>query len=152
LQPGGHRFDPGQLHQKAGVGLGVSVSPKISTILFWALMVFAVVALWRIVAEDPKGSLRIVAFVVPFVWFLSWLRNRFPVPKRRMGAILINSVLGALLAGSVLFWDWELFQSGYHERKNALEATIAGTILVACSPVSVWSFLRLRKNVDKVPT
>ena len=130
------------------------MSRKISTILFWALMVFAVVAFWRIVAEDPK-SLRIAAFVVPFVLFLSWLRNRFPVPKRRMGAILINSVLGALAAGSVLFWDWELFQSGYHERKNVLEATIAGTIFVVCSSVSVWSFFRLRKSVatvDKVPT
>jgi hypothetical protein len=25
LQPGGHRFDPGQLHQKNGIGLSITV-------------------------------------------------------------------------------------------------------------------------------
>src|SRR5258707_9608263 len=73
LQPGGHRFDPGQLHQ---IWLEMSMSRRTSIVLFWTLMVVSVVAISRITWQDWRGSLRIAVFVVLFVWLTLWLQGR----------------------------------------------------------------------------
>ena len=125
---------------------------KVSIILFWTLIVLSVVALSRMTWQDWRGSLRTGAFVVPFVIVTSWFQSRFTGPKRRAATIMVYSVLGAMVGGSVTFWDWMLYRSGYLEQRNLVEAAVGGAIFIVCFSVSVWSLFRLCRRTEKLPT
>jgi hypothetical protein len=128
------------------------VNRKVSIVLFWALMAFATIALWRTVREDPRGSLRTVAFVVPLILFFNWFRSRFSGPRRRLAMIMIYSALFAVIAGLVVVFNILLFRSGFQGRSNMWEAVVAGAVVLLCSSVFMWSLCRLVRRDDKVPT
>ena len=125
---------------------------NVSVVLFWALIAVSVVSLVRMTREDWRGSLRTVAFVVPFVLLTSWLQSRFKGPKRRMGTIMIYSALLAMVAGSVVFGDVTLFRSGFQTRYDLVEVVVAGVVLLVSGSVLTWSLLRLLRPANKLPT
>jgi hypothetical protein len=86
------------------------------------------------------------AVVVPFVLLVSWFLNRFAGSRRRTATVMVESSLGAVVAGSVAAWELIRFQTSYHGSEGLVGAIVASAIFVACSSVSVWSFLRLRKS------
>ena len=56
MQPGGHRFDPGQLHQKSGRGSGSFIMQSIINLGVWLVPIAAIVV-WGVI-EVVKMILR----------------------------------------------------------------------------------------------
>jgi hypothetical protein len=125
---------------------------KISIVLFWTIIFLSVITVSRITWGDWRGSLRVGVFVVPFVLLTSWLRNRFLGQRRRIATVMICCAGFAMASGSVLFWDWTLFRSGFEIRGKLSETLVAGALFVVSSAVLIWSFCRLFWRADKLPT
>jgi hypothetical protein len=125
---------------------------KISIVLFWTLIVLCVIALSRMMWQDWRGSLRVGAFVVPFVVFSQWLQNRFAGRRRRVATVMIYSATFAILSGSFVAMDLTFLRSGLGGRSDVVEAVLAGAMFVVCSSVFVWSLCRLLMGGDRIPT
>jgi hypothetical protein len=124
---------------------------KVSTVLFWMLMLTAVVSLWLTVRGNPRGALRTAAFVVPFVLLSSWLQSRFKGPRKWPVTIMIYSALFAMGAGSIVVWDLELFRRGLQMQSTLVEGVVAGAIFLVSVGAFAWSLLRLLRRGDKLP-
>jgi len=122
------------------------VSLKLKSIVFSALIVGSFGFLSWAIGQDPRESLRTAAFVVPLVVLTQWFVSRFSGRRRRAAFIAVYSALGAMVASAYAVWEFTLFWVGYDERRNSVEAAVAGAIFVVCSLVSVWSLLSLRKS------
>ena len=140
------------LRREVELGMRTVSVRKISTILFWMLMLAAVVSLWLTVREDPRRTLRTAAFVVPFVLLSSWLQSRFKGPRKRPAMVMIYSALFAMGAGSIVVWDLELFRRGFQVRSTLVEGVVAGTLFFASLVAFAWSLGRLPRRSDKLPT
>jgi hypothetical protein len=124
---------------------------KVSTILFWMLMVTAAASLWLTVRGNPRGALRTAAFIVPFVLLSSWVQSRFKGPRRWPATIVIYSALLAMGAGSIVVWDLELFRRGFGVQSMLVEGVVAGAIFLVSVGAFAWSLLRLLRRSDKLP-
>jgi len=125
---------------------------NVSVVLFWAIIVLSVIALSRMTWQDWRGSLRMAAFIVPFVLFTFWLESRFAARKRWTARIMIGSGVFALGSGSILVWDLTLYRAGFETPSNSIDAAVASTVCIVCSSVFVWSLCRLVRRADKLPT
>jgi hypothetical protein len=134
------------------IPLEVSMGRKISVILFWLIMVLSVVALSRLTWDDWRQTLRIGAFVVPFVLFTKWLESRFPARKKWPANVMIGSAILAFASGSIVVWDWRLYRAGFEAPGGVREAAVAGAVCITCALAFVWSLFRLARRDGKIPT
>jgi hypothetical protein len=114
----------------------------IKVIVFWLIMVLAVVVLWQTIRRQPSRWIPEGLGIVAFVVLVQVGLNRVPAPKRRTVSIMVASGLWAIGAGGLAAFKFLLVRRGFDGREGLLEAVL---LFVACSTVSVWSFLHLRR-------
>ena len=120
---------------------------KISTVLFWALILICVVALLRLSWRDWREYLWIAVFVVPVVAVTNRFQNRFAGRKKRMAVIMVCSVAGAIISGGMLYWDQVLLGRG-----SSMGYWASGAILLVCCSVLIRSLFRLCRPANKLST
>jgi hypothetical protein len=119
------------------------LSSKAKAIVFWVLILGSVAFLSRTLRQNPKGFLRIGAFVVPIVLLTLWFTNRFSGRRRRTATIAVEAAIFAIAAGAGALWEFLLLQRGF----GGYGAFVAAVgVFLLCTVVSVWSFLRLRRS------
>jgi len=122
------------------------VNSKMKTIIFWALMLFCVVFLWRTVRQRPY--LWTLGFVVPFGILTNRFLGRFSGPRKWTAWIALFSGHFAILALCFAVWNFVIRMPG-NDRDLANVAVLCGVGLLCCL-ISVRSFLSLRKS--QIPT
>jgi hypothetical protein len=125
---------------------------KISIVLFWTLIVLSIVGLTRMTWQDWRGSLRMAAFVAPFVLFTFWLESRFAAEKRWIARIMIGSAVFALGSGSILAWDLKLYRAGFEAPGDSIDTAVATAVCIVSSLAFVWSLCGLMRRASKMPT
>ncbi len=120
---------------------------KISIVLFWALILICVVALFRLNWQNWREHLGIVVLAVPIVFVTNRFLSRFTGRKKRMALIMLCSVEGAIISGGMLYWDRVLLN-----RSSSMADWAFGAIFLICCWAMVWSLFGLRRPTDKLPT
>jgi hypothetical protein len=119
---------------------------RLKILIFWLLMVFAIVFLWREGRQNAHQVLWNGAIVVPIVLLSLLFTNRFSGARKRAATIMVESTFVALLAAAIATWKFLLLWSGYGLKTNGLMEGVAASVLfVMCLGVAVSSFVRLRR-------
>jgi hypothetical protein len=119
---------------------------RVKVFIFWLLIVFAIVFLWREAKQNAHQVLWNGVVVVPIVLLPLLFTSRFSGARKRAAAIMVESAFVALLAAAIATWKFLLLWSGYGLKPNGLiEGVAASVLFVVCLGVAVWSFLRLRR-------
>ena len=137
---------------RLAVGREAVVRGKINLVLFWALILMCVVALFRLSWQDWRKHLPIVLLVMPGVFVINWFLNRFTGRRKRTALIMVLSAEGAAIAGAMACWNWILLQTAFLHRGSVVGLWMSGAIFLVCCSLVVWSSLRLRRPTDNLPT
>ena len=114
----------------------------IKAVVFWLIMVLAVVVLWQTIRRQPSRWIPEGLGIVAVVLLMRVGLNRVPAPKRNTVGILVASGLWAVGAAGWWLSSYFLVRRGFGGRESLVEAVL---LFVVCSTVSVWSFLHLRR-------